>query len=278
MIKTKTKTKTKVKPSSSSNKPKGIESRITPVADIPVELNILLYGRSGTGKTTLIGSAPKPLLILDIREKGTTSIRNIKDTFVLTLHSWKDFEEAYWFLNSEEGQKFKTIAVDTVTQLQEFALEEIRGSSKGLVSRKTWGEASGLLKSWIMLFRDLPMNVIFTAQDRQTKGGDEDDEDLDSAIAPEVGPYVMPSVAKIMNAAVDIIGNTFIRENVTTKKDPATRKTIENKKIEYCLRIGPHPVYVTKFRTPTGGGDKIPAVLVNPTFKELVNLSLEAGK
>lgn len=271
------KTKTK-RNSSSTNKPKGIESRITPVADIPIELNILLYGRSGTGKTTLIGSAPKPLLILDIREKGTTSIRNIKDTFVLSLHSWKDFEDAYWFLMSEEGQKYKTIAVDTITQLQEFALEQIRGSSKGLVSRKTWGEASELLKAWIMLFRDLPMNVIFTAQDRQTKGSDEDGEDMDSAIIPEVGPYVMPSVAKIMNAAVDIIGNTFIRERVTVTKDPKTNKRSESRKMEYCLRVGPHPIFITKFRTPTGGGDSIPPVLVSPTFKDLIDLSLKAGK
>lgn len=269
---------TKKTNTSSVSKPKGIESRITPVADIPIELNVLLYGRSGTGKTTLIGSAPKPLLILDIREKGTTSIRNIKDTFVLSLHSWKDFEEAYWFLMSEEGQKYKTIAIDTITQLQEFALEQIRGSAKGLVSRKTWGEASGLMKTWIMLFRDLPMNVIFTAQDRQTKGGDEDDEDMDSAIIPEVGPYVMPSVAKIMNAAVDIIGNTFIREKVTVIKDPKTNKKTESKKMEYCLRVGPHPIFVTKFRTPTGGGDSIPPVLVSPTFKDLIDLSLKAGK
>lgn len=90
--------KMKKKINSSPSLTGGIQDRIIPVADVPVEINALFYGRSGTGKTTIIGSAPKPLLILDIREKGTTSIRNNKDTYVLTINSWKEFEEAYWFL------------------------------------------------------------------------------------------------------------------------------------------------------------------------------------
>lgn len=264
------------KRTTTASKPQGIESRITSVAEIPIEINALLYGRSGTGKTTIIGSAPKPLLILDIGEKGTTSIRDLKDVFVLSINSWKDFEEAYWFLFSKEGRKFKSIAIDTVTQLQDLALQQVRGGkTEGSVSQKSWGEASSLLKTWIILFRDLPNSTFYLAQDRIKKGVSEyeDDEDDDSSpLVPEVGPYVMPSVAKILNAAVDIIGYTFIRENIKTSIKGG--KKTQTRNIEYCLRVGPHPIYITKFRSPQG--QDIPDVLVSPTVAKLVELSFSS--
>ena len=272
MIQKKKKTKTPIKNNES------IEDRIMAVADVSTKLNMLLYGRSGTGKTTIIGSAPKPLLILDIRERGTNSIRTREDTFVLPINNWKDLEEAYWYLVSGK-RKFASLAMDTVTQLQDYALAEVRGSTDGLVSRKSWGEASALLKTWIMLFRDLPMNVIFTAQDRKTKGQeDEEDGDDDNSIMPEIGPYVMPSVAKILNAAVDVIGMTYVRETTKIIK-PLKKggKPTEKKTTEYCLRVGPHPIFLTKFRTPVEEGQvsNIPSVLVSPTFAELLELSLD---
>ena len=52
--------------------------KFTPVEHLPSVLAVLLYGRSGTGKTTIAASFPTPLLLLDIREKGTDSVANVK--------------------------------------------------------------------------------------------------------------------------------------------------------------------------------------------------------
>ncbi len=112
------------------------------------------------------------------------------------------------------------------------------------------------------------MNVCFIAHDRISGGEDLDDEE---ALSPEVGPYIMPSVAKVLNGAVDIIGNTFIREVQKKVKNPKTGK-IKTKDIpEYCLRVGPHSRYITKFRVDISEGQSSlpPAVIVNPTFDKL---------
>lgn len=250
------------------------EGKIIPVADIPLNLKVLVYGRSGTGKTHFAGTAPTPVLVLDIKEKGTDTIRNREGVFVLPIETWQDFEEAFWYLDSNRGtEKFQggTIVIETVTQLQDLALEQVTGGTDGMISRRAWGEAAGLMKTWIMLYRDLPYNVIFVAQDRQTES-EEDLEDADGMILPEVGPYVMPSVAKALNAAVGTIGQTFIRERlqkVKSKENPEAIKT--RRVVEYCMRTGPHARYLTKLRVDPDV--KIPDVLVDPSFNKLLELT-----
>lgn len=248
------------------NQPSDIESRIIPVTEVPVFLKVLVYGRSGSGKTTFIGTCPKPLLVLDVREQGTTSIRSREDTFVLKIEDWDELEEVYWYLAGPGKDRFKTVAIDTVTPLQDLALKKVTGDEGGVISRRSWGEAASMMKTWIMAFRDLPLHVIFTAQDRETSN----DEIEDDSILPEVGPYVMPSVAKILNASVGIIGQVYIRE---------TTEIVDNtpqSRVNYCMRIGPHSRYLTKLRRdPTLSGAKMPGSVINPTFNKLMKLSLE---
>lgn len=264
--------KVKTKTSKSPQTELGIEDRIVNVADIPTELKLLLYGRSGTGKTHILGTFPKPLLVLDIRDKGTVTIRNRPDTKVFSVKCWQDFEDIYWYLISNPD-KFRSVGCDTITQLQDMAIKAVTKDSQGLISRRAWGEAAGLLKTWTLNYRDLPMNVCFTAQDRDNSSEDFDD---DGTLIPEVGPYVMPSVAKILNAAFGLIGNTFIRE--VDKSIKIGGKTKTKTVAEFCLRIGPHARYTTKFRRdPSVEGPAVPSIIVDPTYDKLLKYSIKEG-
>src|SRR5690606_15422612 len=93
-----------------------LESRIVPVGEMSDWLSISVYGRSGTGKTTFAGTAPKPLLVLDVNDRGTISIKGQPETYVLSIEKWEDFEEAYWYLKSGD-HNFQSVAIDTLTQL-----------------------------------------------------------------------------------------------------------------------------------------------------------------
>jgi ABC-type dipeptide/oligopeptide/nickel transport system ATPase subunit len=57
----------------SKNKGGGIASRIVPVAQAARGFTMALYGRSGSGKTRLSCTFPKPLLLLGA-EEGTGSV------------------------------------------------------------------------------------------------------------------------------------------------------------------------------------------------------------
>jgi len=206
---------------------------------------------------------------LDVRDKGTKSIKEVPGIEVLQVESWSDFEEIYWYIYNNPG-KYKTLTIDTATQLQELCMQKVKGTDAiSKTSRQAWGEVGELMKAWIIRFRDLPMFINYIAQPRTDAEEDSNDE-----LTPEVGPRVSPATAAILNAAVDIIGYTFIREvekKVKSKEGGKTRKetiTVD----EYCLRIGPHPVLTTKFRRDKTLGGKIPDVIVDPTYDKLKSI------
>lgn len=231
----------------------------------------VFYGRSGTGKTTIAGTFPKPMLFMDIKDQGTDSIADVEDIDVLEVKHWDDFEVAYWWLKKNPG-KYKTIVLDTITQLQQLGVEKVledndkdadRAGDWGVMTRREWGQVASLMKMWITNLRDLPMEVVLLAQDRLS---DTESDDPENQLDPEVGPRLSPSVAAHLNAEVSVICNTFIRRKVTVKKVRGKKKEVA--RTQYCVRFGPHPVYVTKGRKPKG--IKLPSVVIDPSYEEIV--------
>jgi len=250
---------------------KDIGSRIQDLSEIPDYSSTLIYGESGTGKTALSSTWPKPMLVLDIAEKGTKTIRSVPGIKGIQIENWDDLEDLYWHVYEGKGKgKFKTISLDQVSQLQDLAIAKVRADrnmkENEPMSQRLWGQASGLLKNWLQNFRNLQsqgMHVIFIAHQRTFGGGEDED---DNQIDPSIGARLMPSVSSFLNGAVSVIGSTFIRERFVGKGKDRERK------VEYCLRIGPHAVYRSKIRRPPSAG-LLPDVIVNPTFEKIEKVS-----
>jgi phage nucleotide-binding protein len=239
--------------------------------------SFVFYGRAGTGKTTAFATFPGKKLLADIKDSGDDSIVGIDDLDVMDLKSWEDFEIMYWWLK-RNPKKYDCLGMDTMSQLQQLAIRKVledkgkdpdRAGEWGVMTKQDWGTVASMMKSWIINLRDLPMNVVFIAQDRTFNVGEEDEA---NGLDPEVGPGLSPSIAKHLNAAVHVVANTFIRRRVVTvkvkkpEKGKPPKKEVE--KIEYCMRIGPNPTYITKMRKPKA--IKLPGVLVDPTYEKLM--------
>ncbi|UGO52766.1 nucleotide-binding protein [Serratia phage vB_SmaS_Opt-155] len=245
--------------------PKGILAKAKQVTEMDGGMTCLFYGRSGTGKTTLAGSFPTPILILDMGEKGTDSLSDVDGVKVLEINSWDELEEVYWAL--EDGSSgYKTVVLDALPGVQQLAIQKARELSRkkdgDMTSQRDMGEATKLMHTWLYNYRDLKglgINVVMNAHDRirETDSGDEE------AIAPEVGPNLMPGISKAIMGAVDVIGVTFIRI-LKEKKKIGQRQEIVT---EYCLRIGPHEFFNTKIRVPKG--KPIPEFIIDPTYDKL---------
>lgn len=237
---------------------------IVPISETKFCLSALIYGRSGTGKTTFASTFPKPLLLLDVKEKGWDSIKNVPGIELVQISDWSQLEEVYWYLKSGD-HKFKSVIIDQITQLQDLALiQALRDEGKqpgDHLTKKTWGAAAALMKTWLLNYKELTedeIHIAFLAHDKTYNESEgEDSEQID----PVVGARVMPSVAAFINGAVNVIGNTFIRESFTIEGNK--RKRI----VEFAMRLGPHAYYTSKTRTPVGISP--PDVLVDPTFDKL---------
>lgn len=261
---------------------KKIAKKIKSIPDIDEPITSLFYGKAGTGKTTLLGTYPN-VLHLDIREEGKKVLKRIKGIKSANIDSWDELVAMYWYLKKEK-HSFETVGIDTAGQAQLLAVEEVmRKNHKkgkpgdwGTMTQKMWGEVASMCKELFLNFRDLKqkgINVVFIAHDRVFKAITDEDEDDDivSRIAPHMGPALSPSIAGTLNAAVDIIGETFIGEELIVIKDKKTRKKKEKKEVEYYLRIGPNSSYITKVRRPKSK-TKLPDTIKDPSYKKLVKI------
>lgn len=247
------------------------------IADIKRHRSYAIYGRSGSGKTTLAADFPKPMLYLDIRDEGTDSIADVEGIDVKEIEDFDDVEEVMLWLR-RNPKKYKTVVLDTMTQLQELVVQEVAESRKrklkgkqagefGTLQKQDWAEVSSKLKSIIIDYRDLPMEVVFIAQERVFNLDDEESDSADQ-LAPEVGPALMPSVKQVLNAAVTVVACAFVRRKTVTKEIKG--KKVKREKSVYALRLGPNPVYTTKVRKPRD--IEAPDFIEDPSYQAIVDV------
>ena len=87
-------------------------------------IKVVIYGKQGAGKTTIASTFPKPLILLDVKENGWIGIKDVKGIDPVGIKTWKEFEEAYWYLQ-ENPDGYKTVVIDTASALQDLVLKYI---------------------------------------------------------------------------------------------------------------------------------------------------------
>jgi len=205
----------------------------------------LLYGRPGATKTRTLATAPDVLLI-DVNEKGWDSIRRDLDVDVYVVEYWEEINDVFWYLQSGD-HPYKSFGLDSMTAMQNLCMKFVLGDEASrdasrdpdMPSRQVWGKVGELMKTQITNYRNLPMNGIFTARQRNRQIGEEEDSD-EFIIAPNLSP----AIADMMEGAVPIIGHLSQREVRVKKKGQKKRVTTVRRR----LLVGPSERYITKER------------------------------
>ena len=134
-------------------------------------INLLVYGDAGTGKTSLIKTLPKPIILS--AEGGLLSIRSANLPFV-EINSTADLIEAYRFLLSPASADYESVAIDSITEVAEMILQEELAKNKD--ARQAYASAKTRTTDMIKEFCKLNKNVYFSAQ--MSRDEDEDGRKL----------------------------------------------------------------------------------------------------
>lgn len=247
-------------------------------------IKMLLYGRSGTGKTTLWATFPGPVLAIlasggdkpgELRSVDTPEYR--KKIKSVTLQETGELRQLVEYLKDAGSSEYRTVVLDHASGLQDMTLKEILGLSElpaqktwGMASQQQYGQSTTMCKEYLRALLGLDCNVVIIAQERTF--GDSEGSDV---VNPTVGAGLTPSLTGWLNQAVDYIAQTFIRQKEEVKESTIGGKTRETRvatnAVEYCLRVGPHAVFQTKFRVPRAG-TKMPDVLVDATYDKVMKV------
>jgi len=184
---------------------------------IDYAMSILAYGETKVGKSTLAVTGPYPRLYLDV-EAAARFLPGVKvkwdprnpppvadgtwDTCVVPCRDFETMLRVYQWLQLGQHQ-FKSVAIDSVSELQVKCLEQIAG--RGQVQTAQWGE---LLRAFTGLMRDMrdltehPTNpiqaVILTAMAKEVDG--------------VIKPYIQGQSGVVTPFLFDIVGYIALEE------------------------------------------------------------------
>lgn len=234
----------------------GLEVR--PVQERSAFFNMMFYGDSGTGKTTLAGSADevpamRPVLFIDI-EGGTESLRHsYPEVETVRVTTWKEMQNVYNVLY-EGKHGYKTVVLDSLTEIQKFNMYTIMDSvvqkrpdlDPDVPSMREWGKNLEQLRKMVRGFRDLEMHTIFTALNKSEK----DQKTGVTSMKPSLSGKLADEVA----AFLDVVCYYYVKQ-IGDGEDAEFRRLLLTQKTD---------AQVAKDRT-----GKLPMIIEDPNMVKI---------
>jgi hypothetical protein len=225
-------------------------------------INMCLYADNGTGKTSLITSEPRTL-VLQADPGGTTTAASLGRTGrYKIITKWTDLEDTEeYFRNGPGTKKFGWVWLDSISLFQDIGLEDIMVNlikpaaqgGKGRSHREVfhpdkgeYGENMNRIKLFVRHMCGMPINFGFTAFPFRT----EDEQSGEVQYLPWVQGKGMPNA---LCGMVDVIGYMKI-----VQRDGQDRQAVYFKKKD---------MYYAKDRFGA-----LPAAMLDPTIPKIEGL------
>jgi len=217
----------------------------------------VIYGKSGSGKTHLSASFPKPLLYVQIGDDGANTIASVKGIDGIRIKEVSDLKDL--LEEVQEDTKYKTVVVDTFSMVTNEWTDEKVVSKKKRMTQQLWGDLKIAQEELIKAAHKAAKNHIIVLTCHESTDSIEGMED-------EITPDVRPSVSKGARTYLEGMANYGIH---TTKivKEISTNSGMKES-IKYAVDIGANLYYWTKLQISSD--IKIPARIVNPSYDKIV--------
>lgn len=249
------------------------------------DLNFLVYGESGVGKTALVATAndhpqTAPVLFVDCEggSKTITKAPNIqnRDMDVVTVTNFDQFTEMYEFLrlhtrfiNNDEEKlaevhkeyldvndptPYQTVVVDSLTEAQKYVMMGLLDVPRESINLeidmpgiRDWGQNAEVIRQLVRNFRDLEMNVIFTALKSESK----DEKTGEITCGPDLPGKLMAEIPGFL----DVVGYLY------------TKKASDNGGVKRILMTEHRGKYLAKDRTNSLANEE--GVMLDPSIPKM---------
>jgi hypothetical protein len=239
----------------------GILDQAVPVSEIKHGNFWVLYGRSGSGKTHLLSTFPKPLLYVQIGDDGTNTIDpNEEDIRVLSIDNIAQLELVAKEL--EKDRFYATVGVDTFSLLVNEWIDQEAVQKKRRVTQQMWGDLKTDTEKYVKMFQRLSKDRIIVLTCHEVGESFEGMED-------EIMPDIRPSVSKGARTYLEGMANYGIHCTVIQKDKEmpdGTTKTID----VHAIHLAPNPYYWVKTQKPAS--IKLPELVINPSYDKIMRL------
>lgn len=271
------------------------KANVTKPSKVKRKWRFLVYSKNKKGKTKFCisadtlskvdGKCEGKLLLIDPEQGSVQYPRS--DPHVWYIDKWENLDDVWGALRTGKltpkllglgasDEPYAWVALDGMTKINNLALRFIMKKREetsleqrpGIVDRRDYNKSGELIKELLMKFDALPINVIYTAQERMISGN----EDLESDETEESSVFFVPDLPAgargSVNSIVDVIGRLYVAK--AQFKNPKGGEPIE--KNQRRLWMGIHSAYDTGFRSEF----ELPDILKSPTVPRLVKL-IEEG-
>lgn len=219
----------------------------------------VLYGKSGSGKTKVGATFPKPMLYLRIGDDGSHTIANVNGIKALQVEKIEELKEIA--RECIKDKKYASVFADTFSLLVNDWQDENVIQKKKKMTQQAWGDLKTETEEIIKLFHQVALHHYAILSCHEATDSIEGMED-------EILPDVRPSVSKGARTYLEGMANYGI--HCTKLQKTVVINGEEKEVVRYAAHLGANPYYWTKFQIDPS--IKIPRVMYNPSFNKITKL------
>ncbi len=240
-------------------------------------MNILVYGDAGAGKTHFAGTAQdhsymKNVLVFNI-DGGIMTLADRGDIQAVNINSLDQLEQEFYKLASKDPEYagINTIVIDNITELQLMSLEKIvQTEYKNRIKKdkfytiddiwqEDYGKSTRQLQRLLRGFRDLPMHAIYIAhrKDKIRKG---------TTLIEESKPSLSEKLCSSVMGYMDYVWYLYTQDVAVDNNDG----TFGTRTERYML-TQPINNYLAKTRG-SEFAKALGSIIVNPNMNNIMNV------
>lgn len=220
----------------------------------------VVYGKSGSGKTHISSTFPKPLLYVGIGDNGSNTIREVKGIKAVIVNDLNEFKQLLGELAADE--EYKTVVVDTFSLVVNEWVDSNVIKKGRRMTQQNWGDLKTDTEELIKKLHSLSAKKVVVLTCHEVTDAIEGMED-------EITPDVRPNVSKGARTYLEAMANYGIHTTVVTQEvegSDGTTKEISR----HAIHLAPNPYYWVKTQKPAQV--KLPKMLLDPSYSKIMQL------